>query len=71
MGRFDLCLKRVFSKPRFFAAVFNGFYYKGRQVILPEQLTDQPVQEAYFTTCQEKGKETMFFLKKAELVSCK
>ncbi|MBR4673440.1 MAG: hypothetical protein IKP00_03160 [Victivallales bacterium] len=69
MGRFDLRLKRVFSKPRFFAAVFNGFYHKGRQLILPEQLTDQPGQEAYFMTCEEK--EAKVFLKEAELVSCK
>ena len=68
MGRFDLCLKRVFSKPRFFAAVFNGFYHKGRQVILPEQLTDQPVQEAYFMTCEEKGKEAKVFLKERDLL---
>ena len=62
MGRFDVCLKRVFSKTRFFADVFNGFYHEGRQVINPGQLTDQPVQEAYFTTRQAKGKERKVFL---------
>jgi hypothetical protein len=68
MGRFDVCLKRVFSKPSFFADVFNGFYHEGRQVINPGQLTDQPVQEAYFTTRQEKGKERKVFLKERDIL---
>ena len=68
MGRFDVCLKRVFSKSRFFADVFNGFYHAGRQVIQSGLLTDQPVQEAYFTTRQEKGKESKVFLKERDIL---
>ena len=45
MGEIDVCTKEYMSNPQFFADAFNYYFFKGKQVIKPEELIVQDTAE--------------------------
>ena len=57
MGKTDVCTKEYMSNPRIFADAFNYYFFHGKQVVKPEELTVQDVTE--LTLPYGKGKEEL------------
>ncbi len=45
MGKTDVCTKEYMSNPRIFADAFNYYFFHGKQVVKPNELTVQDVTE--------------------------
>ena len=45
MSKVDVCTKAYMSNPRFFSDAFNYYFFQGRQIIKPEELTVQDITE--------------------------
>lgn len=45
MSKIDACTKAYMSNPRFFSDVFNYYFFQGRQVVKPEELSVQDITE--------------------------
>lgn len=45
MGKIDACTKAYMSNPRFFSDAFNYYFFQGKQVVKPEELTVQDITE--------------------------
>ncbi len=70
MGKLDLLAKRFFGRPEIFAALFNGYLFGGKKVLLPEELQPQMPQEVFSGDKNQRlffGRERDLFMK----VACK
>lgn len=45
MSKVDACTKAYMSNPRFFSDAFNYYFFQGKQVVKPEELTVQDITE--------------------------
>lgn len=54
MGKIDACTKEYMSNPRIFADAFNYYFFHGKQVVKPEELTIQDVTELSLTYGEEQ-----------------
>ena len=45
MSKVDVCTKAYMSNPRFFSDAFNYYFFQGRQIVKPEELTVQDITE--------------------------
>ena len=45
MSKIDVCTKAYMSNPRFFSDAFNYYFFQGKQVVKPEELTVQDITE--------------------------
>lgn len=45
MSKIDVCTKAYMSNPRFFSDAFNYYFFQGRQVVRPEELSVQDITE--------------------------
>lgn len=45
MSKVDVCTKAYMSNPRFFSDAFNYYFFQGKQVVKPEELTVQDITE--------------------------
>ncbi len=43
MGKTDVCTKEYISNPQIFADAFNYYFFHGKQVVKPEELTVQDI----------------------------
>lgn len=50
MGKTDTCTKMYMSNPRIFADAFNYYFFHGKQVVKPEELTVQDITEIVLPT---------------------
>lgn len=55
MGKTDVCTKEYISNPTIFADAFNYYFFHGKQVVKPEELTVQEVTECSLTYGEENG----------------
>lgn len=55
MGKTDVCTKEYISNPTIFADAFNYYFFHGKQVVKPEELTVQEVTERSLTYGEENG----------------
>lgn len=55
LGKTDTCTKVYISNPRIFADAFNYYFFHGKQVVKPEELTVQDVTEISLPYEGEKG----------------
>ena len=55
MGKKDACTKEYISNPQIFADAFNYYFFHGKQVVKPEELTVQDITELSLLYEGEKG----------------
>lgn len=54
MGKTDVCTKEYISNPQIFADAFNYYFFHGKQVVKPEELTVQDITEIALPYGEEK-----------------
>lgn len=55
MGKIDMCTREYMSNPRFFADAFNYYFFHGKQVVKPDELTIQDTNELSLTYGDDDG----------------
>lgn len=55
MGKRDVCTKEYISNPLIFADAFNYYFFHGKQVVKPEELTVQDITEHSLAYNEEDG----------------
>jgi len=56
MSKVDVCTKAYMSNPRFFSDAFNYYFFQGKQVVKPEELTVQDITEIAIPYGEEADK---------------
>lgn len=54
MGKADVCTKEYISNPRIFADAFNYYFFHGKQIVKPDELTIKDVTELSLTYGEEQ-----------------
>lgn len=69
MGKTDACTKEYISNPLIFADAFNYYFFHGKQVVKPEELTVQDATELRNFHCFMKEKKELLFRCKNSVMS--